>query len=146
MAKRKVVLFLCTGNSARSQMAEAFLRKYAGDYFEVFSAGLHPSGINAYTFKVMAELNISLEGHTSDGLSQYIKSTSFDILITVCAHAERDCPRALLGESHFFWDFEDPTALVGSEEETLQKFRDVRDQIDQRVKAWLTANNIPISM
>jgi arsenate reductase len=137
MRKTKV-LFLCTGNSARSQMAEAFLRQYAGDRFEVYSAGLEPKGINPYTIRVMEEAGIPLDGHRSKVLSEYMGQVHFGYMITVCADAEEKCPSVFpdMGQ-RLHWGFEDPAAFVGSEEETLAKFREVRDQIDERIKGWL---------
>jgi arsenate reductase len=138
MAKTKV-LFLCTGNSARSQMAEAFLRKYGGDKYEVHSAGMAPKNINPYTEKVMAEIGVSLEGHRSKDIREYLGYAHFGYFVTVCNHAEQNCPRNFLfsANRHFHWDFEDPAAFEGGDQEKLQKFREVRDQIDQRIKAWL---------
>ena len=132
------VIYLCTGNSARSQMAEAFLRHYAGDRFEVHSAGLNPKGINPYTIRVMEEIGISLDGQESKSVDEYLGKTHFSYLFTVCGHAEENCPRIFLTQGeHFHWDFEDPAAFDGTEEETLDKFREVRDQIDQKIKEWL---------
>ncbi len=132
------VLFLCTGNSARSQMAEAYLRHYAGDRFEAHSAGLEPKGINPYTVRVMAEVGISLDGQRSKSVMEYLGRVNFGYLITVCSHAEEHCPRTFLGVSHrLHWDLEDPAAFVGSEAETLAKFRVVRDEVDRRIRAWL---------
>lgn len=132
------VLFLCTGNSARSQMAEAFLRAYGGEYFEAHSAGLEPKGINPYTRRVMAELGYDLVGQSSKSVMEYLGRVHFGYLITVCDNAERNCPRTFLGVSQrLHWDFEDPAPFVGTDEETLAKFREVRDQIDQRVRAWV---------
>ena len=89
MDKEKV-LFLCTGNSARSQMAEAFLRKYAGDRFEAYSAGIRPKGIVPHTIRVMEEAGVSLEGQGSKHVDEYIGKIDFDYLITVCANAEKN--------------------------------------------------------
>jgi arsenate reductase len=137
MAKTKL-LFLCTGNSARSQMAEAFLRKYAGDRFEVHSAGLEPKGIHPHTVRVMQEIGVELDGQHSKHIREYLGKTHFGYLVTVCAHAEENCPRTFLGVSQrLHWEFEDPAAFEGSAEEKLQKFREIRDQIDQRVQQWL---------
>jgi arsenate reductase len=138
VAKEKV-LFLCTGNSARSQMAEAFLRTYAGDRYEVHSAGLYPRGLNPHTVRVMEERGISMEGHRSKDVKEYLAKSTFNYFFTVCNHAEENCPRVFLMSAgrHYHWDFEDPAALVGSEEEALNKFREVRDQIEKRVKAWI---------
>jgi arsenate reductase len=132
------VLFLCTGNTARSQMAEAFLRRYGDDRFEVYSAGLEPGVINPHVHRVMQEIGFDLAGQRSKDVTEYMGKMHFGYLITVCADAERRCPKVFPGVSQrLHWPFEDPAAFVGSEEETLEKFREVRDQIEQRIKAWL---------
>jgi len=137
MSKTKV-LFMCTGNSARSQIAEALLRKYAGDRFDVYSAGLEPQGINPYAGKVMEEIGISLEGQYAKHIREYMGKVNFGYLITVCSDAEERCPATFPGISHrFHWSLEDPAAFAGSDEEKLQKFRDVRDQLDRQIKKWL---------
>lgn len=137
MRKTKV-LFLCTGNSARSQMAEAFLREYAGDRFEAYSAGLEPKGINPYTIRVMEEIGLSLGRHHSKALSEYMGQVHFGYMITVCADAEEKCPSVFPGMGQrLHWGFEDPAAFVGSDDDTLHEFRQVRDQIDEQIKAWL---------
>ncbi len=141
MQKTKV-LFLCTGNSARSQMAEAFLRRYAGDRFEVYSAGMEPKGINPYTVRVMREIGLSLDGHRSKPLTEYMGKVDFDYLITVCSDADERCPFFPGMGQRLHWGFEDPAAFAGSEEETLSKFREVRDQIDERIRAWLAAEDV----
>jgi arsenate reductase (thioredoxin) len=133
------VLFLCTGNSARSQMAEAFLRKYAGDRFEAHSAGLEPKGINPLTIKVMEETGVDMSSHTSKGFETYLGKLLFQYLITLCDDAEKNCPTTWPGVSNrLHWSFEDPAAYTGTEEEKLAKFRQVRDQIEQKVKAWIS--------
>lgn len=138
MSKIKV-LFLCTGNSARSQMAEALLRRYAGDSFDVFSAGLEPKGINPLTTQVMEEIGISLEGHYAKHVNEYMGKTHFGYLITVCSDAEQRCPSTFPGISHrLHWAFEDPAAFEGPDEEKVRRFRKVRDQIDQRIRSWLS--------
>ncbi len=136
--KKAKVLFLCTGNSARSQMAEAFLRKYAGDEFEAYSAGIRPLGIAPYTIRVMEEVGISLEGRGSKHVDEYIGKIDFDYLITVSADAEKQCPVFPGAGERIHWDFEDPVAQIGAEEEKLQKFREIRDKIDKRIKEWLS--------
>ena len=144
MNNKPKVMFLCTGNSARSQMAEAFTRKYAGDQFEVHSAGLEPKGINPFTIRVMEEIGISLDGQRSKSLNEYLAKVHFAHLFTVCGHAEQNCPRIFLTQGkHEHWDFEDPATLEGTEEEKLAKFREVRDQIDHRVQNWLAEVEIP---
>ena len=137
------VLFLCTGNTARSQMAEAFLRKYAGEHFEAYSAGFTPSVINPYTERVMQEIGIDLSGQHSKSVKEYLGKTSFTYLITVCAEAEATCPTTFPGISHrLSWPFDDPAAVGRSEEEKLQKFREVRDQIERRIKLWVEEKGI----
>ena len=141
MAKTKV-LFLCTGNSARSQMAEAFLRQAAGDRFDVYSAGLEPKGINPYTRAVMKEVGLDMNGQWSKDVTEYLGRVNFGYLITVCDHAEKNCPTTFLGIAHReHWSFEDPAAFQGTEDETLAKFRAVRDQIEQRIRGWLKDGN-----
>lgn len=137
MARTKV-LFLCTGNSARSQMAEAFLRAYGGAQYDVYSAGLEPKGIHPLTRQVMAEVGLDLAGQRSKDVTEYLGKVNFGYLITVCSHAEKNCPTTFLGVGNrLHWSFEDPAAFEGSAHETLAKFRQVRDQIDQRIQEWL---------
>jgi arsenate reductase len=133
------VLFLCTGNSARSQMAEAFLRKYGGDHFEVYSAGLEPKGIHPLTKRVMEEIGLKLEGQWSKNVSEYLGKKHFAYFITVCSDADDKCPTTFPGpkSERLRWFFEDPAAFAGSEAEALAKFREVRDQIRARILDWL---------
>jgi len=132
------VLFLCTGNSARSQMAEAFLRKFAGDRFEAHSAGLEPKPLHPLTIKVMEEAGVDMSGHKSKGFETYLGKMVFQNLITVCDDADKNCPTTWPGvNNRLHWHFEDPAAFTGTEEEKLAKFRQVRDQIDEKVKTWL---------
>ena len=132
------VLFLCTGNSARSQMAEAFLRKYGENEFEAYSAGLEPKGINPYTERVMEEVGVSLSGQRSKHIKEYMGKVHFGYLITMCDEAEASCPTTFPGIGRRLrWLFEDPSAFSGPEDEKLAKFREVRDQVEQRIKTWL---------
>lgn len=133
------VLFLCTGNSVRSQMAEALLRKYGGDHFEVYSAGIEPKGINPYTIQVMDEIGIDIRGQRSKGSKEYMGRMFFRYLITVCAEADENCPQALWAQSgtKLAWPFDDPAAVEGAEEDKLAKFREVRDQIESKIKSWV---------
>lgn len=142
MNKAKV-LFLCTGNSARSQMAEAFLRKYGGEHFEAHSAGLEPKGLHPFTVQVMNEIGIDLTGQTSKDVTTYLGKMNFGYLITVCANAEQRCPRTFLGVSQrLHWDLDDPAAVEGSDDEKLAKFRLVRDEIAIKIRAWLKEQGI----
>jgi arsenate reductase len=137
MEKAKV-LILCTGNTARSQMAEAFLRKYAGERFEVFSAGYKPREINPLTVKVMKERGFDLSGQHAKGVDEFLGKDDFRYLIIVCEEAEKACPKCFPGVLfRLVWPFDDPAAAQGSEAEKLAKFRTVRDQIDQRIQIWL---------
>ncbi len=134
------VLFLCTGNSCRSQMAEAFLRLCGSDQFEAFSAGLQPTEINPFTYKVMAELGLDLAGQRSKGVDEFLGKELFQYLITVCDDADKNCPTVWPGVSQrLHWSFEDPAKFEGSEEERLAKFREVRDQIQHRVQEWVAS-------
>jgi arsenate reductase len=132
------VLFLCTGNSARSQMAEAFLRHYGSDLFTAYSAGLQPKGMNPLTVQVMTESGISVEGQYSKSLREYLGKQLFAYLVTVCADAEAQCPAVWPGVRHrLHWAFDDPASFEGIEESKLMKFREVRDQIGVAIKAFI---------
>jgi arsenate reductase len=133
------VLFLCTGNSARSQMAEAFLRKYAGDRFEVHSAGLEPSVVNPYTIHVMEEVGVDMSAHRSKSLTEYMGKVHFAYMITVCDRAEQKCPIFPGMGVRLHWPFEDPAAATGSDEEKLARFRQVRGEIEKKMMEWLAS-------
>ena len=138
MTKKPQVLFICTGNSARSQIAEAFLRHYAGNNFDVQSAGLEPKGINPYTVRVMVELGYDMSGHRSKNLREFMGYTHSRYVITLCSDADASCPRGLWSSGEkLYWPFDDPAAFEGSDEEKLAYFRKVRDQIEAKVLAWL---------
>lgn len=137
--EKPIVLFLCSGNSARSQMAEAFLRKLAGDRFEACSAGLDPKGIHPLTIQVMEEVGISLKGQRSKPLSEFLARKPVRYAIIVCAAAEQQCPKIWpFGAEVISWSFEDPAAAQGTPDEQLRKFREVRDQIEARVRTWVS--------
>jgi arsenate reductase len=136
--EKERVLFLCTGNSARSQMAEAFLRKYGSDRYEAYSAGLEPKGLNLLTVEVMNEVGIDMSSHRSKGVGEYLGKTLFQTLITVCDEAEKNCPTVWPGvNKRLHWSFEDPAAFEGTDEDKLAKFREIRDLIEQRILTWL---------
>jgi arsenate reductase len=125
-------------NSARSQMAEAFLRKYAGDIFDPHSAGLEPNGVNPLTLQVMKEIGINISHHRPKGLDLYFGKNYFHYVITVCDEADKYSPRAWLGiHARMHWSFENPAKFVGTEGQRLAKFREVRNLIDNRVRGWL---------
>ncbi len=137
------ILFLCTGNSARSQMAEAFLHKYAGEHFEAHSAGLKPSGVNPFTVRALQEVGIDISENTSKGVETYLGKTLFQYLITVCDDADKNCPTIWPGvNQRMHWSFEDPAAFEGTDAEKLAKFREIRDQIEERIKVWLEEQNL----
>ena len=124
-------------------MGEALLRKLAGDYFEVYSAGLEPKGLNPYTVRVLEEIGVDVSQHRSKGLREYLGKINFGYLITVCSDADKNCPIFPGVSVRLHWPFEDPARFSGSDEATLAKFREVRDQIEAHIRAWLAAQNIP---
>jgi arsenate reductase len=129
------VLILCTGNSCRSQMAEAIWRHEAGDRYEVYSAGTEPKGINPRTGVVLKELSISLDGHRSKDVREFF-GQPFDLVITVCDHARETCPVFPGAKRQEHWPFDDPAAATGSEDEILSVFRRVRDQFRARIRQY----------
>lgn len=132
------VLFLCTGNSARSQMAEALLREIGGDRFEVHSAGTDPQGVNPLTVRVLDEIGIDISQQRSKGVKEYLGRLMINYLIIVCDAAEKSCPSIWPGaHERLFWPFEDPAAVQGAEEERLAAFRRVRDRIRDRIEEWV---------
>jgi arsenate reductase len=133
------VLFLCTGNSARSQMAEAILRRHADDRFEACSAGLRPrSEIHPLTLRVLNEVGLDTEGLCTKAVEIYLAKVPVQHAVIVCEKAQESCPRIYpFAMETLYWPFEDPAAFEGSEEERLEKFRDVRDAIDERITTWL---------
>jgi arsenate reductase len=136
------VIFLCTHNSARSQIAEAFLTKYAGEHFEVYSAGYQPQPIHPYTFKVMQEIGYDLSKQQPKDLWEIAKNQHFGIIITVCQKTETDCPTIPGTSTRLYWNIEDPAAFEGSDEEKLAKFRQVRDQIREQIINFLNERKI----
>jgi arsenate reductase (thioredoxin) len=136
------VLFLCTGNSARSIMAEALLRYYAPDQFEAHSAGLDPRGINPYTIRVMQEIGLDVSVERSKDVMEFLGKLHMSYVITVCSNAEERCPIFPFSTQRLYWPFEDPAAFQGTDAEQAAKFREVRDLIDQRLRAWLREQGI----
>lgn len=130
------VLFICTGNSARSQMAEAILKKVGGDDFEVFSAGLEPSKVNPFTIKVLSEIGIDWSEARAKGLTEFLGKLHFGYVITVCSRAEERCPIFPGVGQRLHWPFEDPAAVEGTEEEKLNAFRTIRDEIQDKIMKW----------
>ncbi|MGP8199148.1 MAG: arsenate reductase ArsC [Limisphaerales bacterium] len=135
---KESVLFLCAHNAARSQMAEALLRKHAGDRFDVVSAGLEPTAIHPLTIRAMNEVGVDLSGRRAKGLDSFLGKTKFQLAIIVCERTQKNCPRIYpFALERLYWPFEDPDEAQGTEEQQLQKFRDVRDQIETKILAWL---------
>ena len=125
---KKRVLILCTGNSARSQMAEGLLRSFGGERFEVYSAGTEPSVVRLEAIAVMSELGVDLSGHRSKHVREF-EGQAFDYVITVCDDANESCP-VFPGETRrIHWSFPDPAAIEGSETERLAAFRRIRDAL-----------------
>jgi arsenate reductase (thioredoxin) len=135
MAKRGI-LILCTGNSARSQMAEGLLRHDAGDRFEVHSAGTKPSLVRPEAIAVMSEIGIDISGHRSKSVDEFA-GRELDYVITVCDNARESCPIFPAKTLRLHWPFEDPAAAEGSNDERTAAFRKVRDQIHRRITAFL---------
>jgi arsenate reductase len=134
---KKRVLFLCTHNSARSQMAEGLLRKMAGDQFEVFSAGTEKTRVQPLAIEAMREIGIDITSHTSKTLEAFA-GEKFDYVITVCDRANESCPIFPGDTQRIHWSFDDPTAAIGSEDEELRAFRTVRDAIQNRLRMFVT--------
>jgi arsenate reductase len=128
------VLFLCTGNSCRSQMAEGFLRAYGGQTYDAHSAGTKPSAVNPLAVQVMSEVGIDISGHRSKNVTEYL-GQHFPIVITVCDNAKEHCPIFPGPCIREHWPFEDPAEATGTDEQRLKVFRKVRDQIAARVQS-----------
>lgn len=125
---KKKVLFICTHNSARSQMAEGLLRAFYGDRYEAYSAGTQPSMVNPYAIRVMAEIGIDISTHQSKNVDVF-HGIRFDYIVTVCNHAKESCPIFAGGRKYLHSNFEDPSQFEGNEEQKLAIFRQVRDAI-----------------
>jgi arsenate reductase len=141
VSERKRLLFLCTGNSARSQMAEGLLRHEAGDRFDVFSAGTHPTRVRPETIAVMNEIGIDISGHRSKSLDEFkgdeFKGLELDVVISVCDNAKESCPVFPGHTQRLHWPFEDPSSVEGTLEQRKDAFRKVRDRIHGRIMVFL---------
>ena len=138
MSDKRRVLILCTGNSARSQMAEGLLRHDAGDRFEVASAGVEPSRVRPAAIEAMREIGIDISGHRSKSVDEFT-GQEFDYVITVCDHANERCPVFPGKTRRIHWSFEDPAAAQGDEAARLAVFRRVRDEIRERLRSLISA-------
>jgi len=134
---RRCVLFLCTGNSCRSQMAEAFLREIAGDGFEVASAGTIPVRVNPLAVRVMAESAIDISDQYAKSVDE-MAGRHFDYVITVCDRAREVCPVFPGDAKKLHWSFDDPAEATGTEEQQVSVFRRVRDEIAKRVRDFVS--------
>jgi len=131
---KKSVLFVCTRNSCRSQMAEGILRRKAKGRFDVASAGTDPMPVNPLATRVMTEVGVDLAGQRSKSLDAF-KDKRFDYVITVCDHAKESCPATSSSAQRIHWSLRDPAEARGSEEERLKVFREVRDEIEERIES-----------
>lgn len=135
MTKKQRVLILCTGNSARSQMAEGILRHIAGGRFDVESAGVAPSHVRPEAIEAMREIGIDISRHRSKSVNEFTGQT-FDYIITVCDNAAENCPVFPGKAERIHWSFDDPAAVTGTDDERLAAFRAVRDQIIARLEPF----------
>lgn len=135
--EKKLVYFLCTGNSCRSQIADGYLKALGSDRFEVRSAGLEAHGLNPRAVQVMNEAGVDISGHTSDVIDPELLNRA-DYVITLCGHADEHCP-VIHNTSvvKWHWGFEDPAKATGTEDEIMAKFREVRDSIKSRIEAFV---------
>jgi arsenate reductase (thioredoxin) len=129
---KKRVLFICTHNAARSQIAEGLLRAFHGDLYEVASAGTDPTGVSPYAVRVMSEIGIDMGVHRSKSIQEYF-GQQFDYVVTVCDHAKESCPYFPGAKKMLHQSFADPSALTGTEEEIMAGFRQSRDAI----RSWI---------
>ncbi len=135
------VLFICTGNSCRSQMAEGLLRLSGRDAVEAFSAGIDPKPVHPLAIRTMADIDIDISRHRSKGLEEFLDQ-DFDFVISVCARAAEQCPTWPRSREQIRWHFDDPVEASGTEEHKLAVFRRVRNEIRQRISLFLLANRI----
>jgi arsenate reductase (thioredoxin) len=132
----KKILILCTGNSARSQMAEGLMREMGGNNFEVKSAGISPTQVRSEAIEVMKEIGIDISQHFSKDVDRFVADT-FDYVITVCDNANEHCPVFPGQARHIHWSFADPAQVEGDEATKLSAFRTIRDQIKQRIATFI---------
>jgi arsenate reductase len=141
MSEKKRVLILCTGNSARSQMAEGILRNIAGDKFDVRSAGIAPSAVRPEAIEAMREIGIDISGHRSKSVDEFVDD-KFDYVITVCDNARESCPLFSGNAKRIHWSFDDPAAVAGDLQIRLAAFRKIRDQIRQKLTIFANPTEI----
>ena len=135
----KKVLVLCTGNSCRSQIAEGYLRHFAGGKAAIYSAGVETHGVNTKAIATMKEDDIDISHHTSNNIEEY-RNVDFDFVITVCDNAKERCPFFPSNAQKFHYNFPDPAKATGTEEEIMQQFRNVRNMIKEYAEQFVKAN------
>ncbi len=133
--EKKIFYFLCTGNSCRSQIAEAFGHKYLGEKYDVYSAGIEAHGLNPNAIKAMDEIGIDIRNQTSDVIDSKLLNQA-DIVVTLCGDANDKCPVTPPHVTRWHWGFDDPARAEGTEEEKWAVFQRVRDEIDARIKQF----------
>jgi len=135
MSKKIKIMFLCTGNSCRSQIAEGIAKHLGGNRVEIYSAGLEAHGLNPRAIKVMDEIGVGISKHTSDEIDQKLLNT-MDYAITLCGDAEDRCPLTPPSVTKMHWPFDDPAQAVGTEAEIMEQFRLIRDAIAKRIEVF----------
>lgn len=132
---KKIIYFLCTGNSCRSQMAEGFGHHYLGDNWEVYSAGIEAHGVNPNAVKAMKEIDLDITNQTSDTIDPEILAKA-DLVVTLCGHANDVCPSTPANKDRVHWGFDDPAKAEGTDDEKWAFFQRVRDEIGERIKTF----------
>ena len=135
----KKILVLCTGNSCRSQIAEGYLRHFAGNKAEIYSAGVETHGVNPRAIQTMKEDDIDISKHTSNNVNEY-RDIEFDYVITVCDNAKERCPFFPSKAQQFHYNFPDPAKATGTEDEIRQQFREVREMIKNYTRQFVAEN------
>lgn len=135
----KKILVLCTGNSCRSQIAEGYLRHFVGDIAEIYSAGIETHGVNPKAIEIMKRDGIDISAHTSNNINEYT-DIDFDFVITVCDNAKESCPYFPSKAVKFHYNFPDPAKAVGTEEQVMEQFREVREIIRKYVQNFVNEN------
>jgi arsenate reductase len=139
MTEKKKILVLCTGNSCRSQIAEGYLRHFADNKADIYSAGVETHGVNPRAISTMQEDGIDISSHTSNNIVEY-HNIDFDFVITVCDNAKERCPYFPTKAKMFHYNFPDPAKATGTEEEVIEQFRNVRQQIKDYCKQFVAEN------
>jgi arsenate reductase len=132
---KKIIYFLCTGNSCRSQMAEAWGKHYLSNEWDVYSAGIQAHGVNPLAVKAMNEVEIDIKEQTSDTIDPLLLEKA-DMVVTLCGHANDVCPATPINKDRVHWGFDDPAKAEGTEEEKWKVFQSVRDQIGERINKF----------